>query len=139
MTIEREDYLEPVCPLEEPCGCGHDDCGHDHGYGSGPGAEFTHGNGAGDEPGMPHRNRPGRIPMREIIAECDRLFNLERPVELGEHLRKWREEARRIGDREGELFRRVDFICTASGDQRFIHDFIAFSRRHKGRSLMANP
>ena len=103
MTIEREDYLEPVCPLEEPCGCGHDDCGHDHGHGSGPGSEFTHGNGAGDEPGMPHRNRPNRIPMREIIAECDRLFNQERPFELGEHLRKWREEARRIGDREGEL------------------------------------
>ena len=40
---------------------------------------------------------------------------------------------------EGDIFRRVDFICTASGDQRFIHDFIAFARRHKGRSLMANP
>ena len=104
MTIEREDYLEPVCPLEEPCGCRHghaDGCGHDHG--SGPGAEFTHGNGA-DEPGILHgATPPGRIPMPEIIAECDRLFNQERSFELGEHLRKWREEARRLGDREGEL------------------------------------
>ena len=41
--------------------------------------------------------------MRKIIAECDRLFNEEKMVELGEHLRKWRGEAQAIGDREGEL------------------------------------
>ena len=40
---------------------------------------------------------------------------------------------------EGELTRSVDFIYTATGDQRFINDFIAFSRKHRGRSLMANP
>ena len=107
MTIDPEDYLEPQCPLEEPCGCKHE-----HSHGSGPGAEFTHGNG---EPcgcdhdhdhahdAMPHRNPQRRIPMQEVIAECDRLFNAEKMVELGEHLRKWREEAHRIGDREGEL------------------------------------
>ncbi|MBP5585614.1 MAG: tetratricopeptide repeat protein [Lentisphaeria bacterium] len=107
MTIDPEDYLEPSCPLEEPGGCRH---GHVHG--SGPGAEYTHGNGCDcgcghehehDHGSMPHRNQPRRIPMQEVIQECDRLFNSEKMVELGEHLRKWREEARRIGDREAEL------------------------------------
>lgn len=105
MTIDPEDYLEPRCPLEEPCGCNHE-----HEHGSGPGAEFTHGNGEPcgcgheHEPGaMPHRHQQRRIPMREIIAECDRLFNEERSFELGEHLRKWRAEAQAVGDREGEL------------------------------------
>ena len=103
MTIDPEDYLEPQCPLEEPCGCRHE-------HGSGPGAEYTHGNGdvcgCGHEHesgAMPHRHQQRRIPMREIIAECDRLFNEERMYELGEHLRKWRAEAQAIGDREGEL------------------------------------
>ena len=107
MTIDPEDYLEPSCPLEEPGGCRH---GHVHG--SGPGAEYTHGNGCDcgcghehehDHGSMPHRNQPRRIPMQEVIQECDRLFNSEKMAELGEHLRKWREEARRIGDREAEL------------------------------------
>ena len=95
MTIDPEDYLEPQCPLEEPCGCRHE-----HAHGSGPGAEYTHGNGCDcghdheedccnhDHGAMPHRNQPRRIPMREVIEECDRLFNSEKMVELGEHLRK---------------------------------------------------
>lgn len=37
---------------------------------------------------------------------------------------------------EGELLRRVDFIYTASGDQRFINEFIRFGRKHMGRSLL---
>ena len=37
---------------------------------------------------------------------------------------------------EGDLLRRVDFIYTADGDQRFIHEFIHFSRKHIGRSLI---
>ena len=37
---------------------------------------------------------------------------------------------------EGEILRRVDFIYTASGDQRFINEFIRFSRKHMGRSLL---
>ena len=105
MTIDPEDYLEPACPLEEPRGCRHN-----HPHGSGPGAEYTHGNGCEcghdherEHGAKPHRNGAGRIPMQEIIQECDRLFNAEKSAELGEHLRKWREEARRIGDREGEL------------------------------------
>ena len=104
MTIDPEDYLEPQCPLEEPCGCKHE---HNHTHGSGPGAEFTHGKGEPcghdheHEHAAAHHQR--RIPMQEVIAECDRLFNEEKMVELGEHLRKWREEARRIGDREAEL------------------------------------
>lgn len=109
MTIDPEDYLEPRCPLEEPCGCrhGHDDCGHEHAHGSGPGAEFTHGNGMPGHAGHEHIHsdhvHARRIPMREIIEECDRLFNAEQTFELGEHLRKWRAEAQTIGDREGEL------------------------------------
>ena len=120
MTIDPEDYLEPRCPLEEPCGCNHE-----HVRGSGLGAEYTHGNGCcehdhgddcccehdhgddccceHDHGATPHRNPQRHIPMQEVIQECDRLFNAENMVELGEHLRKWREEARRIGDREAEL------------------------------------
>ena len=41
--------------------------------------------------------------MREVIEECDRLFNAENMAGLGEHLRKWLDDARRIGDREAEL------------------------------------
>ena len=37
---------------------------------------------------------------------------------------------------EGEFLRRVDFIYTASGDQRFINEFIRFSRKRMGRSLL---
>ena len=40
---------------------------------------------------------------------------------------------------EGEILRRVDFIYTADGDQRFIHEFIRFSRKHMGRSLIPVP
>ena len=76
MAIDREDYEEPRCPLGAPEGCGT---------------------------GRPHGHDRPRVPMAEIIAECDRLFNAERPVELGEHLRKWRAKAREIGDQEGEL------------------------------------
>ena len=120
MTIDPEDYLEPQCPLEEPCGCNHE-----HSHGSGPGAEFTHGNG---EPCGCHENdhehaaaphpHQRRIPMREIVAECDRLFNAEKMVELGEHLRKWRAEAQTIGDREGEL----GILSELMGHYRMIGD-----------------
>ena len=40
---------------------------------------------------------------------------------------------------EGEMLRRVDFIYTADGDQRFIHEFIRFARKHMGRSLIPAP
>jgi len=40
---------------------------------------------------------------------------------------------------EGEILRRVDFIYTADGDQRFIHEFIRFGRMHMGRSLIRVP
>ena len=40
---------------------------------------------------------------------------------------------------EGEMLRRVDFIYTADGDQRFIHEFIRFARKRMGRSLIPAP
>ena len=40
---------------------------------------------------------------------------------------------------EGEILRRVDFIYTPDGDQRFVHEFIRFSRNHMGRSLIPAP
>ena len=43
------------------------------------------------------------------------------------------------GFSEGEIRRRADFIWTASGDQRFINEFIWFSRKHMGRSLLRVP
>jgi len=44
-----------------------------------------------------------RIPLADVIAECDRLFNAERTRELGEHLRKWRARAVELGDKKAEL------------------------------------
>lgn len=76
--LEPEDYIEPNCPLERPCGCGEKGPHHHH---------------------HDHQNK---IPLRDVIAECDRLFNQEKTEELGEHLRKWRAKAHEIGDREGE-------------------------------------
>ena len=40
---------------------------------------------------------------------------------------------------EGEILRRADFIYTADGDQKFINEFIRFSRKHMGRSLIRVP
>lgn len=74
MILEQEDWKEPVCPLERPCSCGN-----------------------------PSHHHHERIPIPEIIAECDRLFNRENMEELGRHLRTWREKAQKMGDREGEL------------------------------------
>ena len=74
MSIDREDYEEPRCPLSPP-----------------------------DAPAGETAPPRGRIPLAEVIAECDRLFNAEKPAELGEHLRFWRARARELGDREGEL------------------------------------
>ena len=77
--LDREDYTDSCCCTPgHPCASPHHDCRHD------------------DD----HR---ARIPVEEIIAECDRLFQEENFADLGDHLRKWRAEARRIGDREGEL------------------------------------
>lgn len=44
-----------------------------------------------------------KIPLPEIIAESDRLFNLNNAAAVGEHLRKWRSQAQQIGDKSGEL------------------------------------
>ena len=78
--LDPEDYVESCCSPGGRCACGAS--GHRHVH-------------AGEE-------RP-RIPLQEVIAECDRLFNAEKSEELGEHLRKWRDRARRMGDRESEL------------------------------------
>ena len=40
---------------------------------------------------------------------------------------------------EGGMLRHVDFIYAADGDQRFINEFIRFSRKHMGRSLIRVP
>ena len=40
---------------------------------------------------------------------------------------------------EGEILRRVDFIYTADGDQKFVNEFIRFCRKHMGRSLIRVP
>lgn len=76
--IDPEDYTDAHCPLERPCACGRPEHHGRHHHGE-------------------------RIPLPEIIAECDRLFNAEKTAELGEHLRKWREKARELEDLEGEL------------------------------------
>ena len=44
-----------------------------------------------------------RIPLADIIKECDKLFNSNRSAELGAFLRAWRAKAQEIADRAGEL------------------------------------
>ena len=77
--LEKEDYVEPRCPLDAPdCACGH--------------------------PRHHHRHQPEkRLDLPAIIAECDRLFNAEKTAELGEYLRRCRTEARELGDKSSEL------------------------------------
>lgn len=44
-----------------------------------------------------------KIPLQEILARCDTLFNAEKSAEKGELLRFWRQKAREMGDTSGEL------------------------------------
>ena len=44
-----------------------------------------------------------RIPLADILKECDKLFNSNRRAELGAFLRAWRAKAQEIDDRAGEL------------------------------------
>ncbi len=73
MFLEAEDYLEPACPLRRP-----------------------------GTPGNIKKNS-GKIPVKDVIAECDRLFNSEDLPAAGEHLRKWLDKAAELGDSEAEL------------------------------------
>ena len=49
------------------------------------------------------RNLHNRIPLNEILKECDRMFNAGSSAELGALLRAWRVKAQNIGDKSGEL------------------------------------
>ena len=73
MTWEKEDYMEPVCPLQRPAAP------------------------------VRQVEVLGRIDLPAVIAECDRLFNANQPEQLGEHLRFYRNQARELRDRESEL------------------------------------
>ena len=75
MFVEPEDYLEPVCPLGRP----------------------------GFMRPAPRPEPAGRIPLPEIIAECDEFFKSNDTARLGEHLRFWRRRAQELGDESGEL------------------------------------
>ena len=44
-----------------------------------------------------------RIPLADILKECDKLFNSDRSAELGALLRAYRVKAQELGDRAGEL------------------------------------
>jgi len=44
-----------------------------------------------------------RIPLGEVLRRSDELFQKEDAAGVGEHLRHWRQEAQRIGDRMSEL------------------------------------
>lgn len=96
--IEPQDYWEPDCPLNSgdcPCGCGAPKSSRRKGV------------------------RGERIPLAKVIAECDALFNAERTDELGRRLRFWREEARKIGDRQSELslLNELMGLCRMTGDK----------------------
>lgn len=73
MFSEAEDYLELACPLRRP------------------GAHRA------------VRKNAEKIPVADVIAECDRLFNSEAVPAVGEHLRKWLDKAAELGDAEAEL------------------------------------
>ena len=45
----------------------------------------------------------GKIPISEIIAECDKLFNLGKGSECGAYLLHWQKKAEQYGDDAGEL------------------------------------
>ena len=60
----------------------------------------------------------GHIPLEKIIAECDKLFNLEKKEELGEHLRFWRRRAAELGDKKGEL----SLLSELMGHYRLVRD-----------------
>ena len=44
-----------------------------------------------------------RIPLGDILKECDRMFNANAKAELGAFLRAWRAKAQQSGDLSGEL------------------------------------
>jgi tetratricopeptide (TPR) repeat protein len=93
MSLAPEDYMEPGCCLKHgKCSC-------------------HHGNGTEEKCAAP-------IPVAEIIAKCDELFNMEKSKELGEHLRFWRKEAQRAGDKKGE----VTILSEMMGHYRMIRD-----------------
>ena len=69
------DYQEPICPFDASA------------YTGVPDAEPT-----GEE-----------IPVRELIAQLDALYNSGRETEGGAFLKTWREKAAALGDWRGEL------------------------------------
>lgn len=73
MLLNREDYEEPLCPLDRPSGQGSRDEGQKV------------------------------IPLEDVIRRCDELFNANAPAALGEHLRFWRKAAQELGDKRSEL------------------------------------
>ncbi|MBQ3792537.1 MAG: hypothetical protein II797_05505 [Clostridia bacterium] len=73
--MDRNDYTDPICPFD-----------FDQ-YRPAPG-DFR---------------SSGAIPIREIIQQLDRLYAREEFEKAGEHLFSWMEEARRRGDKKGEL------------------------------------
>ncbi|MCQ2378520.1 MAG: tetratricopeptide repeat protein [Victivallaceae bacterium] len=52
---------------------------------------------------LPCRSPHETIPLADVIAECDRLFNREDMASLGDHLRFWRKKAQEYQDRPSEL------------------------------------
>lgn len=48
-------------------------------------------------------NGHGKIPVREVISELDRLLDMDRPEEAKKRLEGWQERAEELGDWGGEL------------------------------------
>lgn len=59
-----------------------------------------------------------KIPLQEILARCDALFNAEKSAEKGELLRFWRQKAHETGDLQGELSLLNELMghCRMTGD-----------------------
>lgn len=76
MSLNKSDYEEPACPFSRP----------EH--------SFSHEK-------LPETIR--RIPLAQIIDECDCFFNSNQMQEVGKHLRYWLEQARKLHDHESEL------------------------------------
>ena len=102
------DYQEPICPFDT--------------------SAFT---------GVPDAEPTGEsIPVRELIARLDALYNAGRERDAGDFLNSWREKAASLGDWRGELSMLSELMGYHRRDRRedlalaAVRDGLALIREH---------
>ena len=103
------DYRDPICPFDT--------------------SDYT---------GLPDAEPTGEtIPVRELIARLDALFNSGREAEAGDFLNEWREKAAAMGDWRGELSMLSELMGYHRRDRRedkalaAVRDGMALVREHR--------